>query len=475
MDMPAVVPADKHDQSNTIPVINPATGDIVGRIRQGSAEDVDDAVLRASELSPKWAAKDATERAKVLFGSAALVRNRQGELAELLTREQGKPLKESRNEIAGFARILEYYASISGLLNGDYGHSSAYGHAIVSRNPLGVCGAIIPWNVPAIIMGWKVGPALAAGNAVILKPATSAPLTCIQLAGCLVEAGLPADILQVVTGSGPVVGEAIAAHPGIRAVSFTGEVATGRRVASLAAPFFKRVTLELGGSDPMIVCKDADLTEAAKGAVAGRFFNCGQTCTAVKRLFVDSSVEDEFVHKLQTMISSLKVGNGLESGIDMGPVHSLAQRSLIADQVERTIEGGFGKIKTGGNEIQAGNSGSSFFEPTLLSGLDSAAPVLREEVFGPVLPVMPFDTLDDAISAANSTQFGLGASVWSHDTRIISRACDELKSGIVWVNQHLKIPPEVPFGGTKDSGIGRENGRYALEHYLEEKTILIKP
>ena len=475
MDMLAVAPADEHDQSNTTPVINPATGEVVGRIRKGSAEDVNAAVLRASEVSPGWAAKDATERAKVLFGAAALVRNRQGELAELLTREQGKPLKESRNEIAGFARILEYYASISGLLKGDYGHSSAYGHAIVSRNPLGVCGAIIPWNVPAIIMGWKVGPALAAGNSVILKPATTAPLTCIQLAGCFVEAGLPSDILQVVTGPGPVVGEAIAAHPGIRAVSFTGEVGTGRRVASLAAPYFKRVTLELGGSDPMIVCKDADLTEAAKGAVAGRFFNCGQTCTAVKRLFVDSSVEEEFVHKLQTLISSLKVGNGLESGVDMGPVHSLAQRSLIADQVGRTIEGGFGTIKTGGSEITTGSLGSSFFEPTLLSGLDPEAPVLKEEVFGPVLPIMMFETLDDAISAANSTQFGLGASVWTHDTRIVSRACEELQAGIVWVNQHLKIPPEVPFGGTKDSGIGRENGRYALDHYLEEKTILIKP
>jgi len=471
MDMPV----QTHDDFNTIPVTNPATGEVVGRISQGSVDDVKAAFYRASEASPKWAAKDATDRAKVLFGAASLVRNRQADLAGLLTREQGKPLKESRNEIAGFARILEYYASISGLLKGDFGHSSAYGHAIVSRNPLGVCGAIIPWNVPAIIMGWKVGPALAAGNSLILKPASTAPLTCIQLAGCLVEAGLPADILQVVTGPGPVVGEAIASHPGIRAVSFTGEVGTGRRVASLAAPFFKRVTLELGGSDPMIVCNDADLTEAAKGAVAGRFFNCGQTCTAVKRLFVDSSVEEEFVHKLQNLISSLKVGNGLESGVDMGPVHSLAQRTLISDQVERTIEGGFGTVETGGKEITTGNSGSSFYEPTLLSGLDSAAPVLREEVFGPVLPVMPFDTLDDAISAANSTQFGLGASVWTHDTRIIIRACEELQAGIVWVNQHLKIPPEVPFGGTKDSGIGRENGRYALEHYLEEKTILIKP
>jgi betaine-aldehyde dehydrogenase len=464
-----------NDGADIIPVFNPATRELVGEVAMESAAGVDEAVGRASAAYPKWAAKEATERAKVLFVAASLVRSRQSNLATLLTREQGKPLRESKNEIAGFARILEYYASISGLLKGDYGHSSAYGHAIISRRSLGVCGAIIPWNVPAIIMGWKVGPALAAGNALILKPASTAPLTCMQLAGCLVEAGLPADILQVVTGPGPVVGEAIATHPEIRAVSFTGEVSTGRRVATLAAPFFKRVTLELGGSDPMIVCKDADLIEAAKGAVAGRFFNCGQTCTAVKRLFVDAVVEEEFTRKLQGLISLLKVGNGIESGIDMGPVHSLVQRDLIAQQVQQTVDGGFGTIRMGGNEMKAGENKGFFYEPTLLSGLDPAAPVLVEEVFGPVLPVMPFDTLDDAISTANSTRFGLGASVWTHDTRIVSRVCGELEAGIVWVNQHLKLPPEVPFGGTKDSGIGRENGRYALEHYLEEKTILIKP
>lgn len=475
MDKPVQTSADEHDHPNTMTVINPATGELVGRVNQGTAADVESAVSRALDVFPKWAAKDGTERAKVLFGAATLVRSRQADLASLLTREQGKPLKESKNEIAGFAKILEYYASISGLLKGDYGHSSAYGHAIVSRNPLGVCGAIIPWNVPVIIMGWKVGPALASGNSLILKPASTAPLTCIQLAGCMAEAGLPSDVLQVVTGPGPVVGEALASHPEIRAVSFTGEVETGKRVASLASPLFKRVTLELGGSDPMIVCKDADLTVAAQGAVAGRFFNCGQTCTAVKRLFVDSSVEEEFVHKLQNLIVTLKVGNGLESEVDMGPVHSLTQRQRIAGQIERTVEGGFGTITTGGRELTIGEGKGSFFEPTLLSGLDPEAPVLQEEVFGPVLPVMPFDSLDDAISVANGTRFGLGASVWTHDSRIINRACKELQAGIVWVNQHLKLPPEVPFGGTKDSGIGRENGRYALDHYLEEKTILIKP
>lgn len=473
-------PADNHIASRThsdsVPVINPATGEEVGRISLGNAAAVDTAVRLASAAFPAWAAKDSTDRGKVLFGAAQIVRGRLDDLARLLTNEQGKPLKESKNEIAGFARILEYYASISGQLQGDYGHSSAYGHAIVSRRPLGICGAIIPWNVPGIIMGWKTGPALVAGNALILKPASSAPLTCIRLAGCMTEAGLPSNILQIVTGPGSLVGEAIAAHPDIRAISFTGEVETGRRVASLAAPHFKRVTLELGGSDPMIVCKDADLTEAAKGAVAGRFYNCGQTCTAIKRLFVDQTVEKDFIRKVSLLMENLKLGNGLSPGIDMGPIHAASQRDLIIGQIDRTIEGEYGSVISGGRipdneQLRKG----LFFEPTMISDLDPDAPVLKEEVFGPVLPVMAYDTLDTALRLANSSRFGLGASVWTHDTRIVSKACSELEAGIVWVNQHLKIPPEVPFGGIKESGIGRENGRYALDHYLEDKTVLIKP
>ncbi|MFH0966563.1 MAG: aldehyde dehydrogenase family protein [Methanobacteriota archaeon] len=463
-------------QSEFIPVINPATGEKIGAIPRGTAADVDAAVIRASATFPSWAAKDPADRGKILYNAAALVRTRQIELSRLLTSEQGKPLKESANEIAGFARTLEYYASISGGMRGDYSHSSLYGHAMVSWKPLGVCGAIIPWNVPAIIMGWKVGPVLASGNALILKPASTAPLTCIALASCLTDAGLPPELLQIVPGPGEVVGEAIAAHPDIRAVSFTGEITTGRRVASLAAPQFKRLTLELGGSDPMIVCKDADLTGAAKGAVAGRFYNCGQTCTAVKRLFVDEEIENEFTGKLLTLIEDLKVGNGLSPGVDIGPVHTNLQRSRLISQIERTVDAGYGTLRAGGKKPETSElTKGSFFEPTLLTEVDPRAPVLQEEVFGPVLPVLSYHSIDDAISASNNTPFGLGASVWTHDSRIISRVCTELQAGIVWINQHLKIPPEVPFGGVKQSGIGRENGRYALEHYLEEKTILIRP
>lgn len=476
MEWPSESPGQSGQPVEGIQVINPATREVIGTVPNHTAHDIDEAVLRAQDSQSGWASRDPSDRGKVLYASALLVRQRQDTLARQLTIEQGKPLRESRNEIAGFARILEYYASICGNLRGDYGHSSQYGHAVVSRRPLGVCGAIIPWNVPGIIMGWKVGPALAAGNSLILKPASSAPLTCIQLASCLTDAGLPSGVLQVITGPGEIVGEAIATHPDIRAVSFTGEVSTGKRVASLSAPHFKRLTLELGGSDPMIVCRDADLTDAAKGTVAGRFYNCGQTCTAVKRLFVDETISDEFIVKLSLLISSLKIGNGLMPGIDMGPVHTSQQRDRIISQIDRTISGEYGTVSSGGNKPKSSDlTDGFFFEPTLLTDLDPAAPVLREEVFGPVLPVMPFSSLDDAVIAANHTPFGLGASVWTHDTRIVSRVCNDLNAGIVWVNQHLKIPPEVPFGGIRQSGIGRENGRFALEHYLEEKTILIRP
>ncbi len=476
MERPADNPRASSTCSDLVSVRNPATGEEVGTVPLGNSETVDMAVQQALLAFPGWATKDPVDRGKILYGAAQLVRNRVDDLARLLTCEQGKPLKEAKNEITGFARILEYYASISGQIRGDYGHSSAYGHAIVSRKPLGVCSAIIPWNVPGIIMGWKIGPALTSGNTLLVKPATTAPLTCIRLAGCLADAGLPPHVLQVITGTGPVVGEALVTHPDIRAISFTGEVETGRRVSSLAAPSFKRVTLELGGSDPMIVCRDADLIDAAKGAVAGRFYNCGQTCTAVKRLFVDQSIAEEFIRKLTLIIQELQIGNGLSSGMDMGPIHTGPQRDIIMDQIRRTIEGGQGKVVNGGKVPESDvYRGGFFFEPTLIADLDPEAPVLKEEVFGPVLPVMSYDTLDTAIQAANDARFGLGASVWTHDTRIVSRVCGELEAGIVWVNQHLKIPPEVPFGGTKNSGIGRENGRYALDHYLEDKTVLIKP
>lgn len=457
-------------------VYNPADGSLVGSVPAGTADDVDEAVRNAWESFQTWSRSDPLDRSKILFTAGRLVREDQKNLAHLLTREQGKPLRESMNEIAGFARVLEYYASISGTMQGDYGVSASYGHMMVKRQPLGVCAAIIPWNMPALIMGWKIGPVLATGNTMVLKPSATAPLTCLALAGHVYQAGLPESALRMVTGSGEVVGEALARHPDIRSLSFTGAVSTGMQVAEHAAKTLKKTILELGGSDAMIVCHDADTEAAAKGAVSGRFFNCGQTCTAIKRVFVDRRIYDSFIHRVQELIGNLVVGDGLKTGTDMGPLHTIRQRENVHSLVQETVDNKQGTILAGGyipnsSPYQQGN----FYLPTILTDVDPDAPVMKEEVFGPVLPVSVFDTLSDAIEHANATRYGLGASIWTHDMRVIDRAVQGLDAGIVWVNQHLRIPPEVPFGGMKASGLGRENGRYALLHYLEEKTILINP
>ncbi|MGV8110783.1 aldehyde dehydrogenase family protein [Methanospirillum sp.] len=458
-----------------ISVYNPVDGSLVGTVQAGTAHDVDEAVRETGDAFLSWSRTDPPERSKILFSAAGRIRADQKNLATLLTREQGKPLKESMNEIAGFARVLEYYASISGMLRGDYGVSRQYGHMMVRREPIGVCAAIIPWNLPALIMSWKIGPVLASGNTMVLKPSSTAPLTCLALVGHLYEAGLPPSVVRIVTGSGDEVGEALARHQDIRALSFTGAVRTGIRVAEIAAPTLKKTILELGGSDAMIVCQDADPDLAAKGAVSGRFFNCGQTCTAIKRVFVDKKISDQFIRRVCEYAGALKVGNGLEKGVDMGPVHTMSQRDALHSQVEETITREMATVLCGGTLPDSSSCMGSFYHPTILTDVDPDAPVMNNEVFGPVLPISTFDSLEEAITRANATRYGLGASIWTHDMRIISKATEELKAGIVWVNQHLRIPPEVPFGGTKFSGIGRENGRYALEQYLEEKTILIQP
>ncbi len=460
----------------TFEVRNPATAALVDRAPLGSAEDVGNAVDAADEALNGWSVLPPRDRGRILFLAARTVRNRSAELAALLTAEQGKPFQEAVDEIRGFAQVLEYYHALPASLHGGYLTLPPYGHALVAHRPLGVCGAIIPWNMPAILMAWKVGPALAAGNTLVLKPACAAPLTCLALAGILQDSGLPAGVLNVVTGSGETVGRAITRHPAIRKVSFTGEVETGRQVAMDAAPTMKRVTLELGGSDPMIVCDDADIADAVEGAVRGRFYNCGQTCTAVKRLYVFESVAEEFIRRLTARIASLQVGNGMEEGVDMGPLINGAARERLIRLVDAVRKRGEGRIVTGGGVPGGGGyERGSFYLPTLVTDLPSDSVLFSEEVFGPVLPVATVSDLDDAIEQANSTRYGLGASIWTKNIETAMRAADEIRAGIVWVNQHLRIPPEVPLGGVKESGIGRENGYRALERYLEERAILIKP
>ena len=462
------------EESGKITVTNPATGEIAGTAKLCNADDVNAAVEKAYDAFLKWSAVGANKRAAILFKTAELVRRNQDELARLLTTEQGKILPEAKNEVQGFAAVYEFYASITGTArNGDALPKSDYGYAFTMREPIGVCGAIIPWNMPVLIMAWKTAPAIAAGNSIVLKPSAKTPLCALAIAALAKEAGMPDGVLEIVTGSGEGVGRALAQSRNIASLSFTGSVATGKEVERLSCGTGKRLIMELGGSDPMVVCADADIDKAVASAVSGRFYNCGQTCTAVKRLFVADEIADEFTEKLKAATAKITVGNGILKGIRMGPLNSREGLAGIESALERK---GSGEVVSGGNRLTEGAFGAgNFFEPTIVLNPDEKSPLLSEEVFGPVLPVVSVDSLESAIEYANRTPFGLGASVWTTSLNNSYAFAESIDAGIVWVNRHLKIPPEVPFGGEKSSGYGRENGLDALKHYTRDKTVIISP
>ena len=455
-------------------VKNPATGELIDRVPAGSAEDIARAVEAAEAAAEPWQKVPMRDRGMVLFRAAGKVREQHKNLARLLTMEQGKPLKEAIDEVRGFANILEFYAGISAQQAGEVIQLGPAGDCLVVREPLGVCGAIIPWNMPVLILGWKVGPALLAGNPLVIKPAATTPLTTLKLGAILDEAGLPPGALNIVTGPGPVVGEALVRHPAIRKISFTGSCATGARIRELAGVHLKEVTLELGGSDPMIVMDDADIGRAVEGALRGRFYNAGQTCTAVKRLFVHERIAKSFTKRLKERVDALNVGNGLGPKTEMGPLNSADGRDHIARVVDVTREKGEGTILSGGCTLRgSAYEQGHFYRPTLVTDVIPSSPLLNEEIFGPVLPVVTVPDLDTAIREANRSPYGLGASVWTQNLAVTKKVFDNVHAGIIWVNRHLTVPPEVPFGGTRESGIGRENGHHALEQYSRTKTLFM--
>jgi succinate-semialdehyde dehydrogenase/glutarate-semialdehyde dehydrogenase len=455
-------------------VINPATGETIDRVPQGSSADVDAAVEAAEAAFSSWSAKTTRERGLILCRAADRIREQQTVLARLLTQEQGKPLKESVDEVRGCANILEYYSSIAGQPTGEVIQLGRAGDCLVTKVPLGVCGAIIPWNMPVIIMGWKTGPALLAGNTLVLKPASTTPLTNISIARILLNAGVPPGVLNVVTGPGETVGKAIVRHPYVKKISFTGDCATGHRIREMAEGHFKEITLELGGSDPMIVMDDADVNSAVEGALRGRFYNAGQVCTAVKRLFLHENLAPVFLKKLQEKTKALRVGNGLVSGTDMGPMTSGGQREKISSVLDDALLHDEGTLLTGGSALSGGEyEGGFFYQPTLVTDVKPGSRLFTNEIFGPVLPVMTFSDLDTAIYEANRSRYGLGASVWTRDLGTVKRVYRDVKAGIIWVNRHLTVPPEIPFGGMNESGIGRENGYHAIDAYTQTKTLYL--
>jgi betaine-aldehyde dehydrogenase len=457
-----------------IRVTNPGTGEEIDWVPHGTEEDVQWAIDTAETACTAWRETPARDRGKILFRAAGMVREVQASLAPLLTREQGKPLREATDEIGGFANILEFYAGISASLQGEFIPLGSSGDCLVLHEPLGVCGAIIPWNMPAIVMGWKVGPALLAGNTMVIKPSSTAPLTILHLARILEEAGIPGGTLNVVTGEGETTGSALVRNSKIRKLSFTGSTETGTRVLGLSRETPRALVLELGGSDPMIVWKDADIEATVKGVIRGRFYNAGQTCNAVKRFYLHEEIADRVLSALIPRIQEMVVGNGLDPKVEMGPLHTAAGREDMVRQVERVVQRGEGKILAGG-EVPQGNEYDQgfFYRPTLISNIADDSPLLSEEVFGPMLPIRTFSTLEEAIGMANRSRFGLGASVWTRDLTIARTVFRRVDAGIVWVNRHQTVPPEVPFGGVKESGLGRENGIQAIRHYTRAKSLFI--
>ena len=460
--------------AGVIRVANPATGEVVDSVPKGTREDAKRAIDAAGDAFKVWSEKPNIERSRVLLKIAELVRASVEDLAVTLTLEQGKPLGEARSEVNSFANTCEYYAGLIGRERGaQTPFSTGEGFFIVTKRPLGVVGAILPWNFPVSLMGWKLAPGLAAGNTFVVKPASTTPITDIKIGVLLAKAGLTPGAVNVVTGPGAVVGEELLDSPKVAKIAFTGETATGRRIMEGSAKYIKRLTLELGGSDPMIVCDDADLALAVEGAAWGRFRNCGQSCTSVKRLFLFESIADEFIRAFAEKVKTIRVGNGMEKSTHMGPVHTEEQRAKVESMVEDAQNRGAKDLVKGGRPTGGGMEKGSFYTPTVLTGVGYDAQMAREECFGPALPIFVVKDLEEAIERANDTPYGLGSSVWTKDVERAYHAAERIQAGTTWVNSPPISRAEVPFGGFKQSGFGRELGIEGLDHYYETKSIQV--
>ena len=451
-----------------IEVSNPATGQTIAKVPKMAAQQTRQAIEAANRAWPAWKARTAKERAGILRRWFELMLENQDDLARIMTLEQGKPLVEAKGEIVYAASFIEWFAEEGKRVYGDTIPAPAGGQRIVvTKEPIGVCAAITPWNFPAAMITRKAGPALAAGCTMVLKPASQTPLSALALAVLAERAGIPAGVLSVITGSAGEIGEELATNPLVRKLTFTGSTEVGRVLMQQTAATIKKVSMELGGNAPFIVFEDADLDAAVEGALASKYRNAGQTCVCANRLYVHAKVYDAFAQKLVTAVEAMKVGNGLDDGVRIGPLIDGKAVAKVQEHIADAVGKG-AKVLTGG---QPHALGQSFFTPTVLAGVTQDMAVAKEETFGPLAPLFRFETEDEVVAKANDTEFGLASYFFARDLGRVWRVAERLEYGIVGVNTGLISNEVAPFGGVKQSGVGREGSHYGIEDYLVIKYI----
>ncbi len=463
------------ESAKTFETINPGTGEVLTRVAEASAADVDRAVAGARAAFEKtgkgaWRSMSASERGRLLWKLADLVEKNIEELAELETLDNGKPIFESRYvDMPMVIDVFRYYAGWATKIHGETVNTFENAFTYTLREPIGVVGAIVAWNFPLLLASWKLGPALACGNAVVLKPAEQTPLTALRLGELSLEAGFPPGVLNIITG-GPETGKALVAHPGVDKVAFTGSTVVGKEIMRSAADTLKRVTLELGGKSPNIVFADSDMDSAVKGAINGIFYGKGEVCCAGSRLFVEGKVHDEFLNKLVDRTKKMLPGDPLDPKTRLGAIVSQQQMDQILDYIEKGKSEG-ADLVIGGKRARVGNGNGFFVEPTIFGGVKNDMTIAREEIFGPVLATLAFDDLDQVAELANQNPYGLAAAIWTKDIKKAHALSRRLKAGTVWINTYGLMDAALPFGGYKQSGFGRELGAQTLESYTEVKAV----